>query len=372
MAIVTTIEVEKGYAKLERSEHEGYVYPKIRVANLAPQKSIKTVKNKTISINLKQIMMAMLIWEDERNHDYLWYYKAEVTFNLPREGTPVPVLTHNSKDKNRRHSHNPFGQVISGAQRRRPDLIVVKDKNIRWPGRAAVYPPTGDSYGDNLSRVVEIKFDKDRLEKEQRDDYTQIAGGRNRFTVLKVSSYDTDKSRPITAPLPVYAPKAEPKGYFWEKWVQDGKNWVDSILISAENTYQSYSRRISAYSQEAEQYLREHAPWMFTAGKFVQDKANATWKWVNEKGQVLKTWTQKQLDAAMKEIQKATDWTIEEFKKIDWFQVMAVGSVIVLVIAIGAAVTFFTAGTGTAPYAAAVQAFLVSLGIGGTMVAATR
>ena len=51
-------------------------------------------------------------------------------------------------------------------------------------------------------------------------------------------------------------------------------------------------------------------------------------------------------------------------------QVIAVGAVVVLVIAIGAAVTFFTAGMGTAPYVASVQAFLTSIGVGAAVVGA--
>ena len=43
-------------------------------------------------------------------------------------------------------------------------------------------------------------------------------------------------------------------------------------------------------------------------------------------------------------------------------QVIAIGTVVVLVIAIGVAVTFFTAEAGTVPYAASVQAFLTSTG----------
>lgn len=83
---------------------------------------------------------------------------------------------------------------------------------------------------------------------------------------------------------------------------------------------------------------------------------------MNAQGRTIKVWTQRQLDAALEALKKATDWTIEEIKKIDWMQVIAVGTVVILVIAIGVAVTFFTAGAGTAPYAASVQAFLTSTG----------
>ena len=62
-------------------------------------------------------------------------------------------------------------------------------------------------------------------------------------------------------------------------------------------------------------------------------------------------------------IKKATDLGIEELKKIDWMQVLMVGAQIILVIGIGIAVTFFSSGTGTAPYIAAVQAFLTSLAL---------
>ena len=93
-------------------------------------------------------------------------------------------------------------------------------------------------------------------------------------------------------------------------------------------------------------------------------------RWINEQGRTIKVWTQRQLDAALEALKKATDWTIEEIKKIDWMQVIAVGTVVVLVIAIGVAVTFFTVGAGTAPYAASVQAFLTSIGLGAAAVGA--
>ncbi|WP_159069438.1 hypothetical protein [Neisseria sicca] len=55
---------------------------------------------------------------------------------------------------------------------------------------------------------------------------------------------------------------------------------------------------------------------------------------------------------------------------MDWMQVIIVGTVVVLVIAIGVVVTFFTAGAGTAPYAASVQAFLTYIGVGAAVVSA--
>jgi hypothetical protein len=371
MGIVTSISVEKGYARLERATDQGYLDPKLRAASVVPKLIIRTLRGKSTNVNMKQLAVALMIWLDEKDRDYLWYYKAEVTFNVPLSGTPVPVLTANSKDKNRRHSHNPFGQVIPGAQRRRPDIIIVKDKNIRWPGRAATYP-TGEAYMDNLSRVVEVKFEGDELSKDQDRDYEKIAGGRERFTVLKVTSYDDTKGKgiPVEKPLPVYADKPQPKGYFFEEWIRSGGRVVDSVVVAAQEAYRNASKQITKYSREAEQYLRNHAPWIFEGGKLVRDAATNTWKWMNEQGRTIKVWTQRQLDAALEALKKATDWTIEEIKKIDWMQVIAVGTVVVLVIAIGVAVTFFTAGAGTAPYAASVQAFLTSIGLGAAAVGA--
>lgn len=91
---------------------------------------------------------------------------------------------------------------------------------------------------------------------------------------------------------------------------------------------------------------------------------------MNAQGRTIKAWTQRQLDAALEALKKATDWRIEEIKEIDWMQIIAIGAVVVLVIAIGVAVTFFTAGAGTAPYAVSVQAFLTSIGVGAAAVGA--
>ena len=363
MSVITNITVEKGYADLEKLDNKSYLYPKLTAVNMGVATHIvkKIIKGIPTEVNMKQMAVAAMIWLDEYNHDHLWNYKAEVPFNVPLKGTSIPVLTANSSDKNRRHSHNPFGRVISGAQIRRPDIIIVKNQNIRWPGRAATYP-TGEVYEDNLSRLVEIKFGRDDLRPEQERDYTKIAGGKDRFTVLKVTGYNPKMRRvPAEEPVPVYAPKPQAQGYFLENWVRKGERTLDTVLIGARNAYRYTSRQVSLYSDQAQKYLRANAPWLFEGGQMVRDAARKTWKWVNDKGQIVKEWTQKQLDQAIMTIKKATDLGIEELKKIDWMQVLMVGAQIILVIGIGIAVTFFSSGTGTAPYIAAVQTILTSL-----------
>ncbi|MXE26505.1 VRR-NUC domain-containing protein, partial [Escherichia coli] len=69
---------------------------------------------------------------------------------------------------------------------RRPDVIIVKNKEDRWPGLAG--PDTeGNMHSDNLARLVEVKFPGDVLSREQYNEYMQIVGrNRTRMTILEI------------------------------------------------------------------------------------------------------------------------------------------------------------------------------------------
>lgn len=69
---------------------------------------------------------------------------------------------------------------------RRPDIIIVKDKQDRWPGLAG--PDTeGNMYGDNLARLVEVKFPEDSFKGGQYGDYMRIVGrNRSKMTILEI------------------------------------------------------------------------------------------------------------------------------------------------------------------------------------------
>ncbi|WP_186369906.1 VRR-NUC domain-containing protein, partial [Yersinia aleksiciae] len=69
---------------------------------------------------------------------------------------------------------------------RRPDIIIVKDKQDRWPGLAG--PDTeGNMHGDNLARLVEVKFPNDELKRGQYEEYMLIVGNnRSKMTILEI------------------------------------------------------------------------------------------------------------------------------------------------------------------------------------------
>ncbi|WP_437946582.1 type VI secretion system tip protein TssI/VgrG [Sorangium sp. So ce296] len=86
--------------------------------------------------------------------------KAEVPYDMSKD-PPEPVMSKN--DPRRATRSSPKGSRI-------PDVVVVKD---------GTKPPTQD----NIKEVIEIKFPSDKLDEEQRREYTEIAGTA-RFEVL--------------------------------------------------------------------------------------------------------------------------------------------------------------------------------------------
>ncbi|WP_323868146.1 VRR-NUC domain-containing protein [Xenorhabdus szentirmaii] len=67
---------------------------------------------------------------------------------------------------------------------RRPDIVLVKNKQLRWPGRDAQYID-GSVHPDNLKVLIEVKFPGDSLTRDQEKDYPLIAG-KDRFGLFVV------------------------------------------------------------------------------------------------------------------------------------------------------------------------------------------
>jgi hypothetical protein len=199
----TKLEEDRQYAKLPEKGNKSYLRPKADTAMKVPEiRSVVKASGEEYTLNLRQVTMSGLIRADEAFFDYLWYYKAEVSFDMPdsMKGVPKPFLSQTSKDLNRRHHLTPFPKGGRKGHLRRPDLIIVKDKNIRWPGRAATNHEN-QPHPDNLRRVVEIKFPKDNFAEKQMIAYEQIAGGRDRPTLLHVSSKSREKAARKAAAL---------------------------------------------------------------------------------------------------------------------------------------------------------------------------
>ncbi|AOY01802.1 VRR-NUC domain-containing protein [Jeongeupia sp. USM3] len=399
---MTRLEEDKQYAKLPAPSNKLYLTPKADTAVKTP--SVRTGVTKTgkrITINARQAVMSGLIIADEWLHEFLWYYKAEVSFDMPFDdkGTPRPFLSSSSgKDSNRRHSLTPFPKGMRKNYLRRPDLIIVKSKAVRWPGRATT-DHNGVAHGDNLRRVVEVKFPGDSLQRDQETAYKQIAGGADRFTVLHVippnekqrQPRTVPKSVPVLAPrgdgiprgenrrVPIYGPTPLPSPVFYEPWLDDAWNIAHSLAQQAEALGDKVRQGAHHLSQQVHAQLLQHAPWLFSAGHWIQSKSGQAWHFVNEQGQRLATWTAAQLKAAWAEIQRLTDLTLKTLRQIDWTQVlMDIGKGLLVIAAViaGVVVVFVLGGWLVAALAALVEmgaaawaAVAVMLG-GGTLAAA--
>ncbi|WP_228940593.1 VRR-NUC domain-containing protein [Photorhabdus thracensis] len=155
--------------------------------------------------SLKQIVMSGLIKIEEYKHDFLWPYKAEVVFAIREGAVPLPMLATSQISKQRYgdnlpQSSNPFARPSAeDAEKfevvgiRRPDIILVKDEAIRWPGRNATYFD-GSVHSDNLKMLIEVKFPGDELSDNQEQDYIQIAT-RSRFGVMRVDDSRTEEQK---------------------------------------------------------------------------------------------------------------------------------------------------------------------------------
>lgn len=233
-----------------------------------------------------QAAFHLLIKLDQEHADYQWHYKSEVTFSVPdpnfRETNPIPAIPHltqnrakgrdSSKGYNRRHTNGWNSQlvykegVVPNAYRRRPDLIIVKNPERRWPGGgvAAKYSVYDQDYADNIKRVVEMKFPNDSLSEEQEKDYQYIAG-EGRFSVLHITEDDNwqnqeDADYAFSPDLvPVFAKERLPDAYKLERWVFENLPVIDLL---GDVKYSRQELEMSVSKQTVDE-LESLAPWLF-------------------------------------------------------------------------------------------------------------
>lgn len=108
-------------------------------------------------------------------------YKPEVNYDMTQH-PPAPIMSSND-------DMQPHGWLVGWIRKhwgdqprpmfepgqgmiRRPDVVIVENPNL---------PPTQD----NLRSVVEIKFPGDELTPQARRDYINIAGGKEKFKLLR-------------------------------------------------------------------------------------------------------------------------------------------------------------------------------------------
>ncbi|WFQ78129.1 VRR-NUC domain-containing protein (plasmid) [Xenorhabdus sp. SF857] len=196
---ITSVHCRMEQIEFPKDEDQCYLVKKAALAIWAP----KIVLGKKGYISLKQVAMSQFIKIEEKVYDWLWPYKAEVTFYMRDLGAPLPKLATSAENKklysgNLPHSQSWFPNLskqalidhgITGF--RRPDIILVKNKQLRWPGRDATYLD-GSTHPDNLKVLIEVKFPGDTMSEGQKRDYPLIAT-KERFGIFVVEENRNSK-----------------------------------------------------------------------------------------------------------------------------------------------------------------------------------
>lgn len=370
----TGVEMVEKQSRLPTTNSRQYLHMKVEYAMRFPRLSAEIHRSgKSYQMSLKQLMLSGLIRVDEIARDYRWWYKAEVSFDM-RTIPPRPFLSSTLLDEGvgRRHTTNPFPVQGKGIYRR-PDVIIVKNMNDRWPGLAGP-DAEGQMHADNLERLVEVKFPGDTLNEDQYIDYMQIVGrNRKRMTILEIHDCRSEEQQwsdqvvnvtmkawktsgakywPLFLYPPIFTPRppATPVPAKIEPWTYAGKVVADL----SEGAVNNIAAGWHALSEDMQQKLSQTAGWLNDSGEWVYSQGHQAWRWVSQTGHAAASWTDEQLRAVWLKIQKATDMTLDMLKQVDWVQVLTD-------VAVTVGVVLVTVGVG---------ALVVTLGIPEALLAA--
>ncbi|WP_174770003.1 VRR-NUC domain-containing protein [Paraburkholderia hayleyella] len=327
----------------------GYLEEKIRSALWWPDIGLRVRKSDgLVGVSLlKQIAMSAAIRWDEKDRDYYFRYKAEVSFDMRpfifADEPPMPFLsTSNGTDEvGRRHTLNPF--PLKGAAKgtikgyvRRPDVIIVTDEGNRWPGRGSV-DHDGRKQTPNLQRLVEVKFPRDDWGENQERDYLTVAGGNSHMTVLNVEGGDQRSKELVKAAVTaaflgwlagrtrvrarIRSRKPVQQPAWFEAWsaLEAG---VDSAGNQVAALWDTTRQGVRQLSDETQAWLHESAGWLFEKGRWVADMSGQTWHYVDEKSHTLWRYTTMELVQGWQQIRRQTDLTAAQLKQIDWGHVL--------------------------------------------------
>ena len=363
----TGVEMVEKQSRLPFTESRQYLHLKVEYAMRFPKLSVQIRrKGKTYRMNLKQAMLSGLIRVDEIARNYYWHYKAEVPFDM-RTTPPRPFLSSTLLKKDgpgRRHTTNPFPVSGKGIYRR-PDIIIVKNKEDRWPGLAGP-DSEGTMHGDNLARLVEVKFPGDGLGWMQYWDYMKIVSNdRNRMTVLEIHDCRPEEQQwidqvvnvtmkawkssgakywPLFLYPPIFMPRppSTPVAARIEPWTYAAK----AVADLSEGAVHGVAEGWNALSNETQQALNTVAGWLNDTGEWVYRQGNETWAWVSNSGKSVTSWSNAQLKAAWREIQHATDMTLDMLQQVEWVQVLTnvAKTVGVILVAVGIGALVVTLG----------------------------
>ncbi|BDT67991.1 hypothetical protein os1_21720 [Comamonadaceae bacterium OS-1] len=368
----TTLQERAEYAKLP-VQNVGYLTEKVRTALKFPKiVNVKLKSGEVIQALLQQHVVSAAILLDETKADFFWQYKSEVSFDMTPtlDGKlPKPFLqADKSQGPLRRHTLNRFPPGLTRDYLRRPDVIIVKNPALRWPGLATT-DHEGFAHPDNIARVVELKFPNDTMDPAQERAYRQIAGGSNeRLCIVDVQDCDGDLARVreaikraallpapdpktrVRAPVRSVQPIAEPAWY--ELWLNHPQQEAQALWSQAQ-------QGVSQLSAQAQAWLKTEIPWLFGTGRWVCDTYNGIYQWVDAQGRVLARWTTAQLRYAKAELARQTDLTLEQIDRIEWGQlVIDVGTTIcgVAIVVLGALMVL-----ALSPYLLAALAALMGI-----------
>uniref|UniRef100_UPI0036DD13F5 VRR-NUC domain-containing protein n=1 Tax=Photorhabdus sp. RM322S TaxID=3342825 RepID=UPI0036DD13F5 len=330
---------------------------------------------------LNQIIMSGLIKVEELKHDFLWPYKAEVVFAIRgKKDVPLPMLATSQVSKQRYgdnlpQSSNPFARPSADDMEkfgvvgiRRPDIILVKEEALRWPGRNATYFD-GSVHPDNLKMLIEVKFPGDKLAEDQEIDYIQIAT-EDCFGVMRVSDNRTEEQKqydeawrkhyqpdsqhyknPIPlAPLPPGSPPDDdalpvppeegvpgtiPQPLTKNPPLVSTSPW--SFLPSYED-WVILGQEVAGLTEQGLDYIRDSTRellaqfgvWFSETGKWVckeiidpiTHQASYAFSWVSEQTGKIVTWTESEIKARWQTVQQGSDITLEELKNMSWLQIL--------------------------------------------------
>lgn len=335
MSMITRVEVDKKYQDIDKPDL-GYIWVKSNFVLKFMKGPNVIVEPTEKKIRSYQYAFYSLVNIDEKINKYIWWYKPEVTFSMPSvadRAKRLPAIPHliskyvKVEDRNddnfnygvnRRHSPSWRSRIMStskGAYRRRPDLIVVKDPEQRWPGtdidaEDSVY---NHEYDDNIKRLVEMKFPGDKFHRGQEDDYKYISGI-NRFSAVWITE-DNDKKNPQNtfefSPdlVPIFATQHLPDSYKLETWVQN--NYRPINLLSEDKISENLS---DYFRPETLKQLEQDTPWLFKDGEFTIQE-NGSYAFIPEDGSKPLTYTETELKQSWEDIAREVD--IEEIQLME-------------------------------------------------------
>lgn len=380
---VTIAEDVKTYVRLPDGGM-GYLEEKIRSAMWWPDIGLRLEKaDGLVGVSLlKQLVMSAEIRWDEEEKDYLFRYKAEVSFDMQPficdDDPPMPFLSVSDPacDARRRHTLNPF--PLKGAAKghvRRPDVIVVKDEGNRWPGRGTV-DHDNRMQKPNLLRLVEVKFPGDNWGWRQEEAYQAIAGDNKHMTVLNVSGGDQRSKELVEAAIAaaflgwlagktrlrarIRSRKPVPQSAWFEAWsaLEAAADSVEGEVAALWDTTKQGVRRLSDTTQA---WLQASAGWMFEKGRWVADMTGREWHYVGEGSRTLWRYTTTELANGWKAIRGQTDLMAAQLKQIDWGHVLitaveGVATVVLLVAGVAVVVVLAEALVGVLAALVAIAA----------------